>query len=309
MTDGVILVNKHGGITSFDVVARLRSLFGLKKIGHCGTLDPLARGLIVVCLSRAVRVAQFLSDCDKEYTADILLGTTTATYDRLGTVEARSDWGHVTESRIREAIAKLSGERDQVVPPFSAVKHEGRRMYQYARRHVPVPERTRRVVIYELELTGFCPPHVSLRIACSKGTYVRALAHEIGISLGCGACLAGLTRIRIGRFKLTEALTLGQIAARIKMGRIQERILDSATALRLPAVAVHDWALDRIRDGVNISHDFVASMIDEFSMGDKIAIVDKRGLLVAVVEALVGREALQESSSSGDRLFSYMRVL
>jgi len=204
MTDGVLLVHKPPGMTSHDAVDRVRKTLGIKKVGHSGTLDPMASGLLVMGIGRATRLLRFLSDLDKEYEGTGKLGVETDTLDAEGQVTRKSDVD-VGESDLTVAMKSLTGEFDQVPPAFSAVQVGGERLYKAARRGEPVEARPRPVRVDRFELERFSPPNFDFRVVCSSGTYVRSLVADVGTNTGPGAHLTRLTRTRIGHFKLSNA--------------------------------------------------------------------------------------------------------
>lgn len=216
--DGILNVDKPEGKTSFYVVARLKRVTGEKHVGHAGTLDPIATGVLPVCLGQATRVAQFISNGSKTYLAEIELGTTTDTYDREGKIIERADWAGVTRQQVEETLSSFRGVIDQIPPAFSALKQDGRRFYSIARAG-SVPElKPRRVEISRLELTDCGLPVIQVELECSKGTYVRSLAHDIGRQLGCGAHLKNLRRLKCGMFSVQNALPLEQIEDALSKG-------------------------------------------------------------------------------------------
>lgn len=211
--DGFLIVNKPEGKTSFSVVARIKRLSGEKRVGHAGTLDPIATGVLPICLGQATRITQFLTNSSKAYEAQIQLGVTTDTFDRQGKIVDRRDVNDITVTRIEEALTAFRGVINQVPPVFSAVKQGGRRSYELARAGVPLKLKSRSVEITKLELTSYRKPLIEIYIACSKGTYIRSLANDLGQHLGCGAHLKNLTRLRCGPFSIQNALSLDQIEA------------------------------------------------------------------------------------------------
>jgi len=210
---GVLVIDKPSGPSSFDVVRQVRRELRQRRVGHGGTLDPMASGVLPICLGEATKLAQFLLDADKEYEATVCFGVETDTYDAQGAVTARADAAGVTEERVRAALASFRGAIVQVPPHYSALKHRGRPLYDYARAGEPVEAPPRTVVIHQLELgvwTG--SDSVPLRVHCSKGTYVRSLAFDLGRALGAGAHLTALRRTRSGPFRLAEAHPLSALA-------------------------------------------------------------------------------------------------
>jgi tRNA pseudouridine55 synthase len=205
--DGILVVNKPQGWTSHDVVGHIRRLTHQKRVGHAGTLDPMATGVLLVCLGRATRVAEYLMDSDKTYRAVVRLGVETDTFDANGQVVATHPV-NVDESDLRTALARFVGAIDQVPPMYSALKRDGKPLYRLARRGIEVERKPRRITIYDITLRAWQSPDATIDVCCSPGTYIRSLAHDIGAVLGCGAHLAALTRLASGSFRLEEAVTL-----------------------------------------------------------------------------------------------------
>lgn len=212
MISGIINVYKEKGYTSFDVVAKLRGILKTKKIGHTGTLDPDAEGVLPVCLGKATKVCDLLTDKDKEYEAVMLLGTVTDTQDISGAVLAQKEV-HVTEKEVRNAIMSFIGEYMQVPPMYSALKVNGQKLCDLARAGVTVERAARPVKILDINILSVELPRVRMRVACSKGTYIRTLCQDIGEKLGCGACMESLLRTRVAQFRVEDALRLDEIEA------------------------------------------------------------------------------------------------
>ena len=202
-------MHKPAGMTSFSVVSRLRRWSGVKKIGHCGTLDPAASGLLILLTAQATRRQSHFMGLEKEYLAQIVLGLETDTWDRDGKIIAERPVLKICRGDLEKLLReRFLGEFDQNPPAYSAIKHEGIPNYRRARRGEVVPTRPRRVTVLEIEVRDFSPPEIGLRLVCSSGFYVRSLAHDIGESLGCGAMLNGLVRTRIGDHRLDDAWRL-----------------------------------------------------------------------------------------------------
>ena len=218
--NGLLNVNKPSGCTSFSIVARVRRLSGEKRVGHAGTLDPAASGVLPICLGQATRVAEYLMEYSKEYLAGIELGTSTDTYDSEGRITSRGSLHNISPALIEGALQSFKGDIDQVPPAFSAVKVGGRKSYALARAGREVALQPRRVHIHAIEILSFDLPYLKLRIYCSKGTYVRSLAHDLGVKLGCYAYLKDLVRTSYGPFKVADAVTLDQLHAAAAEGRI-----------------------------------------------------------------------------------------
>lgn len=222
--NGVINVYKEKGYTSHDVVAKLRGILHQKKIGHTGTLDPDAEGVLPVCLGRGTKLCDVLADHDKEYETVLLLGTVTDTQDITGTV-IRTGQVNVTEDEVRECIRSFQGEQMQVPPMYSALKVGGKKLYEMAREGIEIERRPRPVHFYNIEVIEMELPRVKIRVHCSKGTYIRTLCHDIGEKLGCGGCMEKLLRTRVERFELLGARKLSQIQEFADRGKIEDIVI------------------------------------------------------------------------------------
>jgi len=207
MLNGVIVIDKPEGKTSHDIVAAVKKICGVKKAGHIGTLDPLATGVLPVCLNEATKLAGFLTGEEKEYRAAMILGVRTDTMDTQGKIIGQS-CNYVPEEEIRKAFASMVGTIEQVPPSFSAAKFQGKPLYQWARNNIFPKKQPREVKIYQLTIEKICFPEVVFRVLCSKGTYIRTLCSDIGDKLGTGACLSSLRRLRSGFFKVEKAVSL-----------------------------------------------------------------------------------------------------
>jgi tRNA pseudouridine55 synthase len=272
---GLVVVDKEAGWTSHDVVARCRRIFGQRRVGHAGTLDPDATGVLLVGLGRATRLLRFLTPLPKTYTTDIVLGTATSTLDASGDVTATYDMAHVTPVMVREAAAELIGEIGQVPPMVSAVKVGGRRLHELARQGVEVDRPARIVTVYRFDIVPDPerPGVYRAEIECSSGTYVRVLAADLGRSLGGGAHLANLRRTRIGSFDGPDMRPLDLIGP--------DAVLTPAQALRdLDFVTADADAAGSVRTGLPLDR------VPLGAVGDgPWAVVDERGELLAVYEA------------------------
>lgn len=210
MIDGVINVYKEKGFTSHDVVAKLRGILRMKKIGHTGTLDPDATGVLPVCLGKATKLCEMFTDRSKTYEAVMHLGIVTDTQDITGKILEEHDV-NVSKEQLEEVLEKFKGPILQIPPMYSALKVNGKKLYEYARAGIEVERKPRPIEIYQLEMKHREGSFIKLTVSCSKGTYIRTLCHDIGKELGCGACMESLVRTRVGRFQISEALTLSQI--------------------------------------------------------------------------------------------------
>ena len=224
MKSGIINVYKEKGFTSFDVVAKLRGILKTKKIGHTGTLDPDAEGVLPVCIGRATKVCDILTDKDKVYEAVMLLGVETDTQDTSGEVLCEKPV-EADEDAVEKAILSFVGEYDQVPPMYSALKVNGKKLYELAREGKTVERKARRVNIFSIEILEMDLPRVRMSVHCSKGTYIRTLCHDIGNMLGCGGCMDKLLRTKVGVFELKDTLKLAEIDELAKMGMVEEKII------------------------------------------------------------------------------------
>ena len=255
--NGVINVYKEPGYTSFDVVAKLRGILHMKKIGHTGTLDPQAEGVLPVCLGNATKLCDMLTDKTKEYEAVLQLGITTDTQDMTGTVLQEQDVC-CSEGDIRNIMLTFVGKSEQIPPMYSALKVNGRKLYELAREGKEVVRKPRPVEIFELEILEMELPLVRFRVVCSKGTYIRTLCQDIGQKAGCGGCMAHLKRTRVDRFRVEDALRLAEIEALQKEGRLTDKMVTVDEMFDCyPAVTVADSYRKAIDNGNSISKEMI----------------------------------------------------
>ncbi len=306
---GVLVVNKSTGMTSHDVIDQLRRILLTRRIGHAGTLDPGAEGILLACVNKATKVAQFLTDYDKEYEAVIKLGITTDTYDGEGEITGTNEDLQMSPDEIRDAIRSFMGWIQQTPPLYSAIKYNGKRLYQYARANRKVEARKREVEIKALEILDVKMPLVHLKIACSKGTYIRSLAFDLGEKLGCGAHLFSLRRTRVGPFRLEEALSLESIADIQIKGRIRDVLLPiEKTMVNLPSVVVNESFAEKIQNGIPLKSSSVLSVEGDFNPNQTISVKDKQGRIIAIGKALTAAKNFLDLKYS-NKLFEYMRVI
>lgn len=225
MIHGILNVRKEKGYTSHDVVAKMRGITHQKKIGHTGTLDPDAVGVLPVCLGRATRLCDMITDRDKTYEAVLLLGRATDTQDISGQTLKTGDTSQLREEDIREAVMGFEGDYAQIPPMYSALKVDGRKLYELAREGKEIKRKARQVQILGIELLKIELPRVHMRVACTKGTYIRTLCHDIGDKLGCGGCMEELVRTRVGRFLLEDSVSLDTLAEKYKEGSLGDILL------------------------------------------------------------------------------------
>jgi tRNA pseudouridine55 synthase len=248
--NGLLLVDKPVGITSFEVVRRVRRWCATRQVGHCGTLDPSASGVLPVAVGATTRLVEYVQGGDKEYLATLRLGIATDTQDADGQVVATADWQAVDQDRLEAALAGFRGDIQQVPPMYSALKRDGVPLYQLARRGLVVERPARPVRISTLELTALDLPEVTLRVVCSKGTYIRTLCHDLGRQLGCGAHMTSLRRTRCGTFRLADCATLGELEACAAAGRPLPLLPPAEVLVDWPAVQVLAAAALRLEHGV-----------------------------------------------------------
>ncbi len=237
MYNGIINIYKEAGFTSHDVVAKMRGILKQKKIGHTGTLDPQAVGVLPVCLGAGTKLCDMLTDKDKQYESILLLGVTTDTQDTTGKILTQEKVS-ATEKEVEEAIASFVGDYDQIPPMYSALKVDGKKLYELARAGKEVERKARPVKIHGIEILDIELPRVRMRVTCSKGTYIRTLCHDIGEKLGCGGTMEGLIRTRVGQFHIEDAITLSQLEQLRDQEKVQEKIMDVDAAF-YDLVAVH----------------------------------------------------------------------
>ena len=209
--ENILVIDKPSGMTSHDVIDVVRRRFGIKKVGHCGTLDPMATGVLVVLMNKATKLSAKLCCDDKEYICRMTLGLSTDTHDSTGNIIEKKQVSGVTETRIKDVIMSFSGKQKQVPPMVSAKYHNGERLYKLARKGVVVERKPVDIDIKDMDIISIDGDNIDLKITCSKGTYVRTLCHDIGKKLGCGAHMSSLRRVRSGAFHIKDAIGLGDI--------------------------------------------------------------------------------------------------
>lgn len=279
--NGIVVLDKPSGISSAGAVDRVKRALGAKRAGHGGTLDPMATGVLVICLGEATKVASYLLSDAKAYIAEFVLGIETDTLDRTGTIVATRDASSVTAAMVKAALDRRIGEQEQVPPMFSAIKHRGVRLYQHARSGVEVEREPRRIRIDRLELIAFAPPRVTLAISCSKGTYIRSLVADLGNDLGCGGHLVELRRTRSGVFSIDQAQQLDELDP--------QRVLPFAAALTLPIVQVPGPLAVRVRSGVQLSTTQLPGIEAMPDSADRLQLHDEKGQLMAIAHVECGR--------------------
>jgi tRNA pseudouridine55 synthase len=278
--DGVLNLLKPPGMTSHDVVSFVRRTLNTKKVGHTGTLDPGVAGVLPICLGKATRLAEYVTDSEKSYRAEITFGVTTDTQDSFGQVLAERDGSHLTKGDLAYMLTRFHGEILQTPPMVSAVKVGGKRLYELARQGVEVQRQARPVTIHKLQLLDFRPgshPIAFVDVVCSKGTYIRTLAHDLGAKLGVGAHMSYLVRTRSGPFTLEHATTLEELAA----GMVA--LIHPAEAIgHMPKVVVTETAAARLRHGVT------PQVTSVEPLGTTLGLIDQQGELLALADVVEG---------------------
>lgn len=285
MMDGVIIIDKPPGKSSHDVVSEVKKILGVKKAGHTGTLDPMATGVLPVCLNEATKLAGFLTGEDKEYLATMLLGMKTDTLDIEGKIISQSD-NFVTEEEIRAAMAQMVGTIKQVPPAYSAVKYCGKPLYKWTRKGVLLDMQPREVKIHIIVIEDISFPHVTFRVVCSKGTYIRTICSDVGDLLGLGACLYSLRRLRNGYFSEEMAVSLNNYEDNDKKNKLLEKILPMAKLLPLlTTIELEAHSAAKLLNGWQPS----VEMMKEYDLpflkaGDMVKFISSSGYLLAVAE-------------------------
>jgi len=317
--DGVLVINKPAGWTSHDVVARARTLLGVPKVGHTGTLDPAATGVLVLCLGKATRIAEYLMNVDKAYRAVLRLGVATDTQDATGTMVGRVAETLPDQEAIVAVMNRFVGRRQQIPPMYSAVKVQGVPLYKAARAGRTVSRSPREFTVHSLGVRSIAPTagpppttvgvggahsagpppttiDVTFDVICSKGTYVRTLCADIGEVLGVGGHLAGLERRRVGRFCIEEALSLDDLAGLAGRGAVETRLYTLAAALAdLPALHVDRDAVEGLRHGVAVPVSRVVRSEGAWMAGAFIRLLSPDGRLVGIGKAPCGAEELKQA--------------
>ena len=285
MYNGIINIYKEAGFTSHDVVAKLRGILKQKKIGHTGTLDPEAVGVLPVCLGKGTKVCDLLTEKDKVYEAVMRLGVVTDTQDMTGRILKESPV-HVTREELEAVLSQFFGEYDQIPPMYSALKVQGKKLYELAREGQVIERKPRRVQILGLELLKMEEDgiHVHMRVHCSKGTYIRTLCHDIGERLGCGAAMEKLVRTQVGVFKIEDAMTLAQVEACVRNQQMDSLIRSIDSMFSMWPAGRTDTAIDRLLYNGNMLYrkDLVLEEKREPESGEKFRVYDSQGQFCAV---------------------------
>lgn len=276
--DGLLIINKATGMTSHDVVAEVRKILHQKRVGHAGTLDPAASGVLPICVGQGTRVAEYLSESGKAYQAEITFGVVTDTYDIEGTVIRTADTTGLTQDQIEAQLAHFLGPQMQMPPLYSAIKIQGQPAYKRLRAGEVVELDPRPIEIFHLHILAWLPPRLTLAIECSKGTYIRSLAYDLGEQLGCGGYLTSLIRTRSGPFSLTDSISLEQLAEAVTQDTIAHHLFSPDSALlQYPALSLDDTTAQRVLHGNAFAyHD------DNFVVAELARVYDVAGNFLAI---------------------------
>jgi tRNA pseudouridine55 synthase len=291
--NGVFVIDKPSGMTSHDVVAKVRRISGIRKIGHTGTLDPLATGVLPVCVNEATKLVQFLAHDGKEYRATLLLGVRSDTLDTEGTVLSR-EAPLVDRTQVEEVFNSFIGKRVQVAPRYSAVKVKGRALYDWTRRGIEVEQPSRDVEIYSVRIDALTLPEVAFTVSCSKGTYIRSFCAEVGEALGCGGCMSALRRTRSGMFGIESAITLDAASREGWEELAKARLIPLVDLLpEVPMIDVDAALAGRLQNGyqpeTEVLRDYHIPFLVE---GDVVKLSTGQRRLVAVARMLYASEEL-----------------
>lgn len=273
---GVLIVNKPAGITSHDVVRRIRKLYNTKKVGHTGTLDPIAEGVLCVLVGRAAKAAEYLVSDDKEYIAGLKLGITTDTEDITGNIIQKFEGKLPDFNDLQSVLGSFLGEIKQVPPMYSAIKVQGKKLYEYARENIEVERQPRKITIYDIkaDIIDEKNGEYSLTVRCSKGTYIRTLCADIGKNLGCGGVMSSLLRTKSGTFSLKDAITLDELEKMSETEKINMLKPTESLFSNLPKVVLSDFFAFLCRTGNEIYQHKIKTNFDTFT---KVALYDKDG--------------------------------
>jgi len=285
LINGFVVIDKPAGITSHDVVSRVRRILGTRKVGHTGTLDPFATGVLPVAVNDGTKAIPFLDEGVKCYEAVMQLGVATDTLDMTGAVLRAADWLAVTQENVESVLKRFTGHLSQIPPMYSAIKLEGQPLYKLARQGQVVERAAREIDIHSLELLSFAPPFVSFRVVCSRGTYVRTLADDIGEMLGCAGALKELRRIASGSFEISASVSLEGLEEAARLRTLETLFVSPYAALsHLPDVPLSDSGLALVRHGRSPDWDDTGVPVPKACDDGTLVRLTRNGTLIAVAE-------------------------
>lgn len=306
---GVLLLDKPSGATSHDMVYSIRRTLEQQEVGHTGTLDPLATGLLVICVGRGTKIAQFITNLEKTYVAAVKLGLRSSTYDAEG-IDSQAnalDTSHVSRADVAQVLDSFAGTQMQQVPAHSAVRINGQHMYELARKRHDMELPEREVTISGIRLIDYADSTVRFEVSCSKGTYIRTLAHQIGERIGCGGYLAGLRRTAVGPFSIEDALTPEQVSDAVEQGNAESLLIPIARVLQFSAVCILDEFRRQVGFGRTPDWNDVSKIEGAFEPGDRVVIKSSAGEVLAV--GIAGSSSIGFADRAGKPVASYVRVL
>ena len=307
--NNVVNLFKPSGPTSFDMVWSVRKILGVKKAGHIGTLDPIADGVLPICLNQSTRIIQFLSSLQKTYRATLELGSETDTQDATGRKISTNDPSLINEAKMKQVFQTFVGEQDQIPPMYSAKKKNGIPLYKLARNGINIHREPVKVVVYSIDFIKKEGNRVLFEVRCSSGTYIRTLSHDVGKKLGCYAHMVRLTRTKVGLFCLGRTLTLEELKTSHEEGSLSKKLLHLEEVLNfLPTIRVKEEYLKSISHGVALSKCFLEALPERFEPGHYFRVLGNNDKVLAVVEPVVDQDKLSELTPE-DVVFKAKRVL
>jgi tRNA pseudouridine55 synthase len=285
LINGFVVIDKPAGITSHDVVSRVRRILGTRKVGHTGTLDPFATGVLPVAVNDGTKAIPFLDEGLKCYEAVMQLGVATDTLDMTGAVMRTADWLPVTREVVESVLKRFTGHLSQIPPMYSAIKQDGQPLYKLARQGQVVERTAREIDVHSLELLSFAPPYVGFRVVCSRGTYVRTLADDMGVMLGCGGALKELRRIASGPFEISASVSLEGLEEAAQLGTLESLSVSPYAALsHLPDIPLNDNGLALVRHGRSPEWPAAEVPVPSACNDGSLVRLTQNGTLVAVAE-------------------------
>lgn len=291
--DGLLIINKPKGVTSHDVIDRLRRILGISKIGHTGTLDPDATGVLSVCIGKATKLAQYTSEPEKEYRVVMKLGEVTDTQDASGRVIKEAMDFNITTENILEAFKKFTGTIKQIPPMYSAVKVGGTPLYKMARKGKEIAREPREINIKEINLMDYSDKFVKFDVVCSKGTYVRTLCNDIGEYLGVGAHTYSLERLASGPFNIKDSFTIDEVEGLYKAGHLESRLISLEGMIAwMPCVKVKSSWDGAVKNGRSIPSEAINEMTGKFSKDNRVRIMGSEGELLSIGTSLYGSDEI-----------------
>lgn len=300
--DGIVIVNKPENITSYDVIRRLKRIFNTKKIGHGGTLDPFATGVLVIAVNQGTKIIQYFLNSDKEYIAKLKMGEMTDTQDLTGKIVKKEDKAAIDKDRFIEVIQSFLGEQYQLPPMYSAKKKDGVKLYKLARKGMDIQRDKVKININKISLLEYSYPYAVIKVSCSRGTYIRALVNDIGLALGTYAHLVALQRTKSAAFDIKKASEIEELDKAEKDGRLSDYVISMNDALDfLPSVTVKSSAVKKVRNGVHINDEDIKGKNVEKGT---IKILSEKGELLAIADYFKGDDKRPEGGYKYKRVFN-----